>query len=641
MRLTNKYVALSLILSAAIFTGCVMLPPQLHLEFLYSLIVLISIFIPGNRTTLDISVGLTLLLILGHFVGEKSFTSNERILSSTLPIFFVWGFTFAVIKYKESQEKLLRSTEHLNAMFQYATEGIIISNEKGEIIMANPTAYHQFGYSEGELIGNKIDLLVPARFSGKHASNRRSYYNSPHSRPMGKGMSLFARRKDESEFPVEVSLSSFKINSSVFVISFIIDITDRRKQEDLIRKANEELEQRVELRTRELAGANQSLAEVNRNLKEEMEERARMEDALRDSQRLYSTISHNFPDGIICVLDTKLEIVFADGREINELGLTSDSLTGKRWSAIGLFKDTPSFEESLKKVFNWESASIECTISDRFYSLNAVPLPDARGIVKEILLVIRNITRRKRAEQEILLALDKERTLNEMKSKFVSIASHEFRTPLSTILSSVSLIDRYHSEEDREKRARHIDRIKSSVKNLTEILNDFLSLEKLEAGKVDLHVAIIDLPQFCEEITEELQALAKPGQVIQYRHEGDSRNVQLDKQLLRNVFINLLNNAIKYSPENSTIEFSTHTDGEIRMQFRDQGMGIPEEDQEHLFERFFRAGNVTAIQGTGLGLNIVRKYVELMGGTIGFTSQVNKGTIFTLTFPKEIKSVNT
>jgi len=258
-----------------------------------------------------------------------------------------------------------------------------------------------------------------------------------------------------------------------------------------------------------------------------------------------------------------------------------------------------------------------------------------KGFVKDILLVIQNVTELKKAAEEILFSLEKERNLNEMKSKFVSIASHEFRTPLSTILSSVTLIDKYKNEEDSEKRTKHIERIKSSVKNLTEILNDFLSLEKLEAGKIETHLSTFDLVDFAKELSEELQALSKAGQEIIYTHSGEQRMVTLDKQLLRNICINLLNNAIKYSPENNRIEFRSSINGSIELEVSDEGIGIPDEDQTHLFERFFRAANVTAIQGTGLGLNIVKRYVQLLNGNINFASRVNKGTTFKIQFPND------
>jgi PAS domain S-box-containing protein len=627
----------SIVLSAAIFVSSLYLPDTVHVEFLYPMIVLLTISLPDNRSTFDASVGLTLLIVVGFFLSDLHHTTKDLIVPYALPILFIWSFTFAIFKYKESQIKLLRSTEHLNAMFKYANEGIVITNEKGDIIMANPTVSTQLGYSEEELKSMKVEALVPERFREHHPKHRKGYYEKPVNRPMGKGIHLSVCRKDGSEMPVEISLSPFRIGNENFVISFIIDITDRIRQEQLIRKANEELEFRVISRTMELAAVNKNLEHANTSLKAEMQERSKIEEALRDSERLYSTISHNFPDGIICVLNKELEIVFVDGQELDSLGIKSAGLFGRNWRSMDICSNSKAddMDLTLQKVFQWESCNAECTFRDRIYSMSAVPLPDNKGNVREILMVIRNITRRKKAEMEILQALDKEKELNEMKSRFVSIASHEFRTPLSTILSSVSLIDRYNATSDREKQLKHIDRIKSSVKNLTEILNDFLSLEKLEAGKVEVHPETIDLTQLCEELTEELQTVAGKGQKIIYRHQGEMKAVRSDKQLLRNIFINLLNNAIKYSGEDGIIEFNSFVDGEIRFEVKDHGIGIPKEDQPKLFERFFRATNASNIQGTGLGLNIVRRYTELLDGKIGFTSEVGQGTTFTVRLPKK------
>ncbi|TAH41994.1 MAG: PAS domain-containing sensor histidine kinase [Bacteroidetes bacterium] len=622
---------LGIFLSLLIFGLIYFSPASFHLEFLYSLIVLLTIWIQGNRSTFDASVAMSGLIVLGYFLNN-SFRGASDLVGILYPLMFIWAFTFSIIKYKQSQENLNRSTEYLNAMFKHATEGIIISNKKGLIIMANPRAANQFGYEEKELEGLSIEDLVPKRFGSVHGSHRTHYFKDPKNRSMGRGMSLFARRKDDSEFPVEISLSSFSIKDQVFVISFIIDITERKRQEDLVAEINEQLEGRVETRTRELA-------ESNDNLQKEMAERAIIQEALRDSERLYSTMARNFPNGIICVLNKKLEIVFIDGKELQVFGMKPDELIGKSVKVLLPLSDPAEITNQLVKVFNWESIAFEMPFREYYYNLIAVPLPDMKGFVKDILLVIQNVTELKKAADEILHALDKERTLNEMKSKFVSIASHEFRTPLSTILTSVTLIDKYQNPEDTEKRLKHIDRIKSSVKNLTEILNDFLSLEKLEAGKIETKLSTFDLPKFAEDLNEELQALSKKGQRIEYTHSGEERLVTMDRQLLRNICINLLNNAIKYSPEDSIIELQSHINDTIELVVKDHGIGIPKEDQSHLFERFFRAANVTAIQGTGLGLNIVKRYVQLMKGSIKFESEVNSGTTFTLNFPKEPTSL--
>jgi PAS domain S-box-containing protein len=239
------------------------------------------------------------------------------------------------------------------------------------------------------------------------------------------------------------------------------------------------------------------------------------------------------------------------------------------------------------------------------------------------------------ATESVNEALEKERELNALKSRFLSMASHEFRTPLGTILSSVDLIGKHTAGSAVDERvSRHVSKIRSKVRDLTGILNDFLSLDKLEQGLASLHPSGFDIVHLCIDLIEELRPLARPGQELGYDHEGDDRHLFQDRQMLANVISNLVNNAIKYSPQGSPIHVRTRiTDGLLHLEVADQGMGIPDEDQEHLFERFFRAGNVVNVQGTGLGLNIVRKYLELMQGGIDFRSKEGEGTTFTVSLP--------
>jgi two-component system sensor kinase FixL len=238
-----------------------------------------------------------------------------------------------------------------------------------------------------------------------------------------------------------------------------------------------------------------------------------------------------------------------------------------------------------------------------------------------------------RAKEEVSTSLEKEKELNQLKSRFVSMASHEFRTPLSAIQLSASLIDKYAQPFKNEHISKHVAKIKNSVGNLTAILNDFLSLEKLEAGKIEPTFIPFDLVKFSEEITEEMQLVAKQNQKIIYQHTGKINTISLDQNLLKNCIINLMTNAIKYSGENTFIEFNTETtENTCVITIQDNGIGIPDADQKHLFEPFFRAHNTGNIAGTGLGLNIVARYTHLMKGKIDFKSVVNQGTLFTISF---------
>jgi two-component system sensor kinase FixL len=246
----------------------------------------------------------------------------------------------------------------------------------------------------------------------------------------------------------------------------------------------------------------------------------------------------------------------------------------------------------------------------------------------------RSLSELQKAKEEVSQSLEKEKELGQLKSRFVSMASHEFRTPLSSIQLSAVLIEKYSQQFSNANIEKHIGKIKNAVNNLTSILNDFLSLEKLEAGKVEPVYTSFDIVKFAEEITEEMQLIAKQNQNIIYQHTGTFSMVNLDQSLLRNCITNLVSNAIKYSGENTFIEFNTEiNDNSLIVDIKDNGIGIPDEDQKHLFEAFFRAHNTGSIPGTGLGLNIVTRYARLMNGLIKFESKVNEGTSFTLTFP--------
>ncbi|MDB4999261.1 MAG: fixL 3 [Mucilaginibacter sp.] len=238
-----------------------------------------------------------------------------------------------------------------------------------------------------------------------------------------------------------------------------------------------------------------------------------------------------------------------------------------------------------------------------------------------------------KAKEEVSISLEKEKELNQLKSRFVSMASHEFRTPLSAVQLSASLVDKYAQPFKSEHISKHVAKIKNSVGNLTAILNDFLSLEKLETGKVEPTFTPFDLVKFSEEITEEMQLVAKQDQKIIYKHRGKINTISLDQNLLKNCIINLMGNAIKYSGQNTFIEFNTEvTETTCVITIRDNGIGIPDADQKHLFEPFFRAHNTGNIPGTGLGLNIVARYTKLMNGKIDFKSVVKQGTVFTISF---------
>lgn len=401
---------------------------------------------------------------------------------------------------------------HLTSLFENATEGIILTNSHGLISLVNPAAERMFGYASKELIGSSVEVLIPDHIRLRHKSMRNDFYKGPSNRVMGHGRDLNGRRKDGTDLPVEVSLSFYKKDGALFVIAFIIDITERKK-----------IEQNIYTQQKELEKMAVSMRKLNAELEVKVEER------------------------------------------------------------------TLILKEALQKL--------------------------------------------EESQKDLSEALDKEKQLNEIKGRFVSMASHEFRTPLSTVLSSASLLSRYTKAEEQDKRERHIQKIKSSVKHLNDILEDFLSLGKLDEGKVNAQSTTFQLHELIVDIIDEMKGLTKKGQQINLS-SGCEADFTSDKKLLKNVLINLLSNAIKFSPEDSDISVTCEISGnEAVITVGDQGIGISEEDMAHLFSSFYRGKNAMNIAGTGMGLHIVKRYIDLLGGAIEVKSTLNKGTTFYITLP--------
>ncbi|OLP16746.1 hypothetical protein BST81_19980 [Leptolyngbya sp. 'hensonii'] len=242
------------------------------------------------------------------------------------------------------------------------------------------------------------------------------------------------------------------------------------------------------------------------------------------------------------------------------------------------------------------------------------------------------IRARKRAEEEALRALAKEKELSELKSRFISMASHELRTPLTTIQSTVELLEHYQWTE--VERLQRLEQIREAVQHMNHLLEDVLLIGKAAVDKVQPKPEWLDVVQFCQDLLAGIQLTIGKYHHIRFSSQADGLSVWLDPKLLRQILYNLLSNAIKYSAEASRVDvILTQWDQQLLLQVRDEGIGIPPEDQERLFEAFHRATNVEAISGTGLGLTIVKQCVDLQSGQITLESTVGHGTLFTVILP--------
>jgi len=474
--------------------------------------IFLTVYISGNISTIIASILSIIVIVLSAINLPEGISSSPGITQQLLRVLLIAFTTLIVLHLKKLYFSIHSDKTHMTSLFENATEGIILTDSKGKILLVNPPVEKTFAYPVGELAGQPIEILLPSQYRQGHVKLREGFLKVPQNRIMGSGRDLYGTKKTGENFPVEVSLSHYKRNNESYVIAFIVDITQRKIIE------NNMLNQKKEL-----------------------------------------------------------EKVTADMRKLNT------QLEGK------VEERTLILKEALQKL--------------------------------------------EQSQIELSEALDKERELSEIKSRFVSMASHEFRTPLSTVLSSASLLSKYTSSEDQEKRTRHINRIKESVKHLNDILEDFLSLGKLDEGMVSVSFSEFDMKEVITDTTEEMKGLLKGNQNILYRHEG-SNLARTDKKLLRNILINLVNNAIKFSGEGMPIEVnSVINNGRISVSVADKGIGISKEDQEHLFSSFFRGKNAQNIQGTGMGLHIVKRYLDLLGGSVYLQSELDKGTIITVNIP--------
>ncbi len=248
------------------------------------------------------------------------------------------------------------------------------------------------------------------------------------------------------------------------------------------------------------------------------------------------------------------------------------------------------------------------------------------------------IKKRIEAQNKTKHALKKEKELNELKTKFLSLVSHEFKTPLSGILTSAMLLGKYKLTEHQEKRDKHIKTISDKVHYLNNILNDFLSIEKLETGKITYNYSTFKISKVVNEVVYNANMLLKEGQKINYPENIDDYSLFQDEKIIELTLSNLVHNAIKYSSENTLVDIQIDQDETYStFKIKDNGIGIPANDQKSIFNRYFRAENALLSQGTGIGLNIVKSHLENLGGSIHFESEEHKGSMFTFIIPNKAK----
>ncbi len=570
----------------------------------------IEITIPGPHSLIDLECRFVLL-------------SKKRILTISRDI---------------TQQKAVQSVLHTRSLaLQAVANGIVIVDAKQPklpIIYCNNAFMEMTGYSHEDILGFNCQFLQK---DDRDQEAIKTMANAIRNCEPCKVV-LRNYRKNGTLFWNEVRIAPLygenkELTHFIGVQNDVTEIIENRQE---LESYAEKLEEKVEIRTKEIKTTLEKLLATNITLENQIEITKIAEEKASASRAMFIAIAQNFPKGAIIVFNTNYELVYAEGEELRHLGVKKPDIEGVSIDKLAFFNQVQKskLKKDIKRTLAGANISSELDFQGQNYNLTSTPLCGNLDKIVWALFVFNNVTEQKSEQQKLEASLKAEKELNELKSRFVAMASHEFRTPLSAILSSAILIGKQNETGKEEQRIKHVFRIRNNVKNLVVILNDFLSLSKLEEGKVIANPENFELVQFSKSIIEEMDATKKEGQNILLTPAEASFQVFLDPKLLSHILINLLSNAIKYSSENQDIVLSiTRSAKQVILTIIDKGIGIPEEEQKKLFSRFFRADNANNIQGTGLGLHIVKQYVELMGGTVSFTSKVHKETSFRVKLP--------
>lgn len=491
------------------------------------------------------------------------------------------------------------------------TEAEPIAKPGPRIVYANKAFTQMTGYSLEEVLGKTPRILQGAKTDPAVLEKIRMALKAW--QPVR--AELINYHKDGSEFWVEINIVPIADRSGWYThwISVQRDITERKQAEEMQLRIKVTETAKLELET-------------------EIAERRRAEEALQKSFATNRALLDAIPDWIFRIAKDGTLVNFKAAKDIR-LPLAESEFLGKNLYSVlpqEICQPMMAYIQQALSTGEMQVFEYQLQVNDDLLDYEARIAVSAED---EVMAIVRDITKRKQAERDIRDALEQQKELSELRSRFVTMASHDFRTPLTTILSSTELLEHYNHKFTEEKKLNHLRRIRTSVHHMTSLLNDVLLISKAEAGKLEFKPTLLNLEQFCLDLVEEIQLSASDRQII-FRVQGESIDAYMDEKLLRHIFSNLLSNAVKYSSPGGTVLFELiYQQKEVILCIQDEGIGIPPTDQTQLFNSFHRASNVGAIAGTGLGLAIVKKSVDLHGGQIIFASAVGVGTTFRVTLP--------
>jgi PAS domain S-box-containing protein len=532
-----------------------------------------------------------------HIGPAREWSAEEIDFASSLA-------AMASLAVEESQrawsERLLReSEEKFRALFEASSQGVMLHDEQ-RYIEVNPAMAQMLGYeSANELIGLNPGLTSPpAQPNGESSATVAQEFIRE---CLTKGNVRFdwvARRKNGEDFPVEVFLTRVRLAGKQIIQAAVNDISQRKHAEDELRASAARL---------------------------------------RESEARFSAAFHASPLTITIARISDTILVEANETFLRWAGCTRDEVIGLPSQGLGLF--APEDREHFWRLMREKKVvrDFECQLRTRdgrvYTMLMSGDIIEING-EPHVMLVGHDITDRKSVEAELLKTLAREKELGQLKSNFVSMVSHEFRTPLGVIMSSAEILENYLEQLEPEDRKEQLQSIRKNTRRMADLMEEVLVLGMVEAGKLDFKPAGLDFASFCRRLVDELQSATNNKCPVQISTADDVRKAYADERLLQHVFINLLSNAVKYSPAGSPVQLDAERDGTFAIcRIRDHGMGIPEADIERLFSAFHRGRNAGHVPGTGLGLTIVKRCVELHRGKIKVESAVGRGTTVTVRLP--------
>ncbi len=613
---------------------------------------------------------------------------------------------------------LRESEEKFRLLVEAAPMAIVICDEAGQITLVNLQTEALFGYSQGELVGQLVEMLVPDEMRDLHTRHRAAYLDAPQIRPMQTEQEFHLRRKDGTPFLADIELSYIHTEVGLQVISFIMDITERKQIEQAVREQRDFLQLVIDnvpdlILVKDRAGrfelANQVMCEIYGKPLEEMigktdadlnpdseevasfiqqdekaltsgqpifipeetvikrsyqttkipllnpaggydrllvvasdiTDRKQAEAALRESEEHFRLIVNSVRDYGIYMLDPDGVVASWNLGASQIKGYSTDEIIGQHFSTFYTPEDQQRGEpQRMLEIarseghFVGEGWRMRQDGSRFWASIVLTALHNDTGDIIGFSEVTGDLTKRKETEETLQQALIREHELSELKSRFVSMASHEFRTPLATILSMVETLSTYRQKLQDDQIELRLHRIREEIGYLTEVMDDVLQLARLQARRAEFKPTLLDIDALCRSVIDEFFNGQTNPRAYCYTCDLAVSQVYLDRKLIRQIITNLISNAVKYSPPDTQITINLRrVDPNIVLTVEDEGIGIPEPDLKHLFEPFHRAENVGTTPGTGLGLTITKESVELHGGTISVESEVNAGTTFTVTLP--------